>query len=401
MSRERERYRIGRRISIYREWRMWMLDASFPNGDRLRCSLKTQEEPEAFKRAHLFLLEWSKIYRDFPLSFQNDLLWDSIKQEITSEDLESAFTKALGSRLPAQKSVEDSITEYLAFQTGTKSNDEDWVRNVGGQLRMFVTFSGVKTIQEITSQIIANYLADCTTKGQKPKTRKEKLGIIRAWLEWGMRFPKYVTENVADAVPVPVVAKQDVVYLTSEEIGKVLKAVQGDLIAPLVACAIYGGLRREELAQLEAEDVNLAKRVLRVRNKESWSVKTKRARNVPIFDQLAPFLEGLPSKGSIFVAERGGPWVKNLDRLSERVRELLEPVVGHEKAQLQVLRHTFVTHCLLSGVDPYVVARWAGHDVRIQQDRYAGYALGEEPLSLTYKTKKLDRQGVSIKEGEA
>jgi hypothetical protein len=90
MSRERERYRIGRRISIYREWRMWMLDASFPNGNRLRCSLKTQEEPEAFKRAHLFLLEFSKVYREAPLSWQNDLLWDSIKQEITSEDLELA-----------------------------------------------------------------------------------------------------------------------------------------------------------------------------------------------------------------------------------------------------------------------------------------------------------------------
>lgn len=394
MSRERERYRIGRRISIYREWRMWMLDASFPNGDRLRYSLKTQEEPEAFKRAHLFLLEWSKIYRESPLSWQNDLLWDSIKQEITSEDLESAFTKALGSRLPVQKSVEDAITEYLVFQTGTKSNDEDWVKNVGGQLRMFVSFGGVKTIQEITSKMIANYLADCTSKGQKPKTRKEKLGIIRAWLEWAMRFPKYVTENVADAVPIPVVAKQDVVYLTSEEVGKALEAVQGDLIAPVVACAIYAGLRREELAQLEAEDVNLPKRILRVRNKESWSVKTKRGRNVPIFDQLGPFLEGLPSTGSIFLADRGGPWINNLDRLSERVSELLEPAVGREKAQLQFLRHSFVTHCLLSGVDPYVDARWAGHDIRVQQERYAGYALGENPVQLTYGTKALDRQGI-------
>jgi integrase len=377
---------------------MWMLDASFPNGDRLRCSLKTQEEPEAFKRAHLFLLEWSKIYRESPISWQNDLLWDSIKREITAGDLESAFTKALGSRLPAQKSVEDAITEYVAFQTGTKSNDEDWVRNVGGQLRMFVTISGVMTLQEITSQIIANYLAECTSKGQKPKTRKEKLGIIRAWLEWGMRFPKYVTENVADAVPVPVVAKQDVVYLTAEEAAKVLKVVHGDLIAPVIACALYAGLRREELAQLEAEDVNLPKKILRVRNKRSWSVKTKRGRNVPVFDQLAAYFEGLPSKGSIFIAERGGAWIKNLDRLSERVRELLEPVVGREKAQLQVLRHTFVTHCLLSGVDPYVVARWAGHDVRIQQERYAGYALGEDPIQLTYESGPLSHQGISSKE---
>ena len=50
---------------------------------------------------------------------------------------------------------------------------------------------------------------------------------------------------------------------------------------------------------------------------------------------------------------------------------------------LQILRHTWVSHLLLAGVDPYKVARFAGHDYAIQQKHYAGIKLGDKPFPMT------------------
>ncbi len=84
---------------------------------------------------------------------------------------------------------------------------------------------------------------------------------LRIAEEWG-----YISRNVARLVRPPRVTRKEIVPLTSEQAGKLIKATKTDRLHGLYVTALGTGLRQGELLGLRWEDVDLAKGKLTVRH---------------------------------------------------------------------------------------------------------------------------------------
>jgi|SRR5579862_75031 len=291
---------------------------------------------------------------------------------LTATDAQSMIREAVravvGKTALKVVNAETALTEYLAYQTGVKGNKKRHVRNVELILRQFLSKITIENVGEITPTDVEGYLASISALS--PKTRKDRRGMLAAWFTWMKVVKKYITENPAEGIAAPKVSAQDVRYHTSEELTRIIKAAFGHEKEDLVLVAIYTGLRAGELFRLEGEDFDYEGRAIRVRG-----TKTGLNRSVPLMDEILPVLMHLPRKGKLFPFTASGCFMRSIGEVWKAAK-----LTG--KTGLQIIRHSWVSHLLLAGVDPYKVARYAGHDYAVQQKHYAGIKLGDTPFPM-------------------
>ena len=104
---------------------------------------------------------------------------------------------------------------------------------------------------------------------------------------------------------------------------------------------------------------------------ESGKQKTGNTREIPIGDALLSLLKKLPRRSEyVFVNTQGRKYQYHL---TERVKRLGKRI-GLPNLTLHTLRHTFISHLVMSGVDLVTVKEFAGHaDIKTTM-RYAHLA---------------------------
>lgn len=111
------------------------------------------------------------------------------------------------------------------------------------------------------------------------------------------------------------------------------------------------GVGQGEIMYLLGEHIDLTAQVVRFRRK-----KTGKPFDVPIFTHAKEFVEKLRAEGRL---ERGKPVVAY-----RNPRKALATACDHldlADYEPRALRRCFIVHCLESGIDPRVVAKWQGH----------------------------------------
>lgn len=269
--------------------------------------------------------------------------------------------------------VEPALREYLE-QACTYKRPKTLAVDQG-RLRRFFAAVAATHLHEVTPQKVADYLARRhRAEGCSPTTLLRDRETLHAFFEWA-RARRHVEANPVSEVPRPRPPERDIAYLKVREIEAVLRAVRGDLIEGAVATAIYAGLRREEICWLTWEDVDLDRRLLRVRSKtiegESWAPKTRKNRTVPISEALLPFLaaEQLRRRSPLWVfpSPEGCRW--DPDNLSRRLRVLLKR--AGIRCGFLTFRHTFGSQLAQRGVSLFKIARLMGNSPPIAERHYA------------------------------
>ncbi len=184
--------------------------------------------------------------------------------------------------------------------------------------------------------------------------------------------------------------------LTEEEVQKLLEEANG-WFRPVLLTALYSGLREGELINLEWDDVDLKRGVIRIRRKVGWVPKSSgrsiRERDVAIPKQLVEFLEKYkkhPSydDGKVFHNKFG-------DELKPGLRKILMRLTRRcgfpEVTQFHALRHTYATHLIKASKDLQVAMDQLGHaDIRTTM-RYSDMTLERKRKAaerLKYETSK-------------
>ena len=111
-------------------------------------------------------------------------------------------------------------------------------------------------------------------------------------------------------------------FLESHEVPRAL-AELGPTDRPIVATALYAGLRKGELFGLEKRDVDLGRRLLTVRRSYDHDTnKGAREEAVPIASALVPYLEAAlaSSKGALLFPRPDGAMRTEEDKLGKRLR---------------------------------------------------------------------------------
>ena len=197
-------------------------------------------------------------------------------------------------------------------------------------------------------------------------------------MTWGV-----TTTNVATAVKPPPVPHGEIPILTPEQIGLVLRALEGQDLRPIVSFLLTTGCRRGEALALCWKDLDLDKGTVRIeRSLEQtrsgvrvkspktahsrrsiaippWLVAELRAHRARQLEQrLALGLGKAPDDALVFARWDGSPHVPlwATQKFTRTMRAL-----GIAGVTLHALRHTHASALITSGIDVLTVSRRLGH----------------------------------------
>jgi integrase/recombinase XerC len=267
------------------------------------------------------------------------------------------------------------ITEFLQYLGCERNMSEHTVRNYGVDLAQFLNHL-CETRQdsffpdEITHIMIRGFMADLGDKGVSRQTIARKIAALRSFYKYLQRRGRMAV-NPARAVHTPKLEKKIPAFLTIAMMERLLAAPEGGTFIgsrdkAILELIYSAGLRSFELVGLDHADIDLDRRVLRLRGKgmkERVNPVGKFA--VAALEDYLAQKRGHPDKArfdteAVFLNFRG-------QRLTTRsVRRMLSHYAALAGLPSDVsphtLRHSFATHLLQRGADLRVVQELLGHE---------------------------------------
>ena len=164
-------------------------------------------------------------------------------------------------------------------------------------------------------------------------------------------------------------------FLNLDDIDKQLAVLaKSPTLHAMVATLIYAGLRRSEALWLTRDDLDLDRRLLRIRAKtvghEFWQPKTRQNRVVPISTPLLKILAAFSSSGEgpwLFPSPTGKRW--DPDTFSQTLRRVNKEH-GLDWSCLD-FRHAFGSHLAQKGESLYHISEFMGNSPAICRKHYA------------------------------
>ena len=243
---------------------------------------------------------------------------------------------------------------------------------------------GHKRIDQISTDECARFIAALRAKGLAPKT------IASALTPLGRVFSLAIRRGYMDGNPLdrlerserPRIHKREQRVLNHDEIQRLLAACLPSH-RPLIATAIFTGMRLGELLGLVWEDVDFDHGLIHVRYQlaRRWRDKPVRrarlktgaaVRDIPLLPQLGSLLKqhkvASPRSGDrdfVFTTTVGTPQhYRNVERrgLQRAAQRADLEEVGRPVLRVHDLRHTFASHLIVDlGLDVAQVSRILGH----------------------------------------
>ena len=257
---------------------------------------------------------------------------------------------------------------------------------------------------EIGPAHVSDYLSTRLSGGASAKTIHNHCSAIRRF--FGFLCERgYARTNPAAGVSLPRLHQRVARFLDDDELAETLRLARRLDIYAEVALAAYTGLRLSEIIRLQWPDVDLPRRQLLVR-----IAKSRRPRTVPLCRpalaalrlqrrRTGRMLQVFPSRqtyrgGWCYVDRpRAANWwhraIRPIQQGVSKFRSLAPHTTGRG---WHLLRHTFASRAVQSGVSLYKLAAWLGHsDVRttaLYAHLQAGYDPDVEAVAGPARTKR-------------
>lgn len=237
----------------------------------------------------------------------------------------------------------DYAEEWLKIKEKTTkpSTFKEYERSF--RVDLYPKFAG-KTLGEITRTDLQNYLFGIVEEGKMRKA--EKLALMLGCI-FDMANEDFALPSPMKKVVLPHFESKRGKALTRDEEQRLVnyckthKDVEGTDALLVLLCF---GLRRSELKTIEVLD---GKWLQCETSKErlGQNVVLRKIPFTPVVKQLLPYMDFEKAKRT------------NVNTVATRMKRLFPHHHPHE------LRHTFISRCKESGVNPEVVSIWAGHSL--------------------------------------
>ena len=239
-------------------------------------------------------------------------------------------------------------------------------------------YSHIKHLTQMTPIIIEEYQS-FRMKERAPRTKKAitkrtvniEVSSLKTALNKAVKWGLIAFNPMQDTERLKEDDSKLIRALTVEEVSDLLELAEG-WFKPILITAVYAGLREGELLHLEWEDVDFAKKLLRVRRKPGWHPKSSgrsiREREIAIPTELVDFLRTHKVQNRCFddnrvFHNRDGAQLK--PGLRKTFMRLTKKLGFAEVTQFHALRHTYATHLIGACKDITVAKEQLGHaDIR-------------------------------------
>jgi len=322
--------------SIYKRGRVWYI-SYYVNGRRIRKKVGTSK-----KLAELVQKEVEvKIAK-------GELGWEEVKD-------------------PTFKDFQEEYLSYLRVNTRPKTYVR--YRDALDHFRSFLEKNGSLSwkLSQISFSFIEQFKKE-RIKFVKPHTVNIELKVLKAFYNFAIKC-KCAVKNPVNEVSFFRTSEKKPRFLTKEEIKKLLRS--SNSLYPVLYTFLKTGLRKAELINLRWENVDFQRKCILVESNNGWQTKTGNTREIPLGDDVLSILKNLPRKSDyVFLNTQGRKYEYHL---TERVKRLGQSI-GLSDLTLHMLRHTFISHLVMSGVDLVTVKELAGHSDIKTTMRYAHLA---------------------------
>jgi len=296
------------------------------------------------------------------------LLPDKRTAELVEKDLKlkEARGEYLGIREVKAVTFEAFSRDYLKYvETNLSAGRREHVENVNRIA--LVPFFGTRYLKDITPKLVEDFKTE-KARTLKASSVNEYLSVLKAMLNLAVKW-EHIRDNPIKQVKRLKVDATEPPHLSVEEATRLQDACREDRdLYTFTALGLNTGMRVGEIVNLTWADVDLRRRIVKVRPKakaegvKAWRVKTGDLRDIPVND----FLDGVLSRHPRHIAspyvlhhQNGTPYTeKFMGRPIERAGKRAGLSV-HVHPHL--LRHTFGTALAANGVDIETIRRLMGH----------------------------------------
>jgi integrase len=248
---------------------------------------------------------------------------------------------------------------------------------------------GATLIQKLTVADIENWHTTLKIKGRKDgkpisnRTIGHAHRVLSKALRDAVRYNQAI-KNVATLEGAPKVSAREMVILTEDQIGQVLRHFESrPTLHPIVALALSTGARRGELLALRRQDINLNAGQVRIeraleqtrgsiRVKQPKTAHSRRTIAIPpwIIAELRAHMarqqelrlklgQGRAPDGALLFPRWDGA-IRSPYSLTQKFRDAMKKLKLAE-VTFHSLRHTHASQLIASGMDVLTVSRRLGH----------------------------------------
>jgi len=275
------------------------------------------------------------------------------------------------------------LEEFTAHLRDERNLSPHTLRAYEREVAQFAEFAGTemgcRDPRGVSPNVVRAYLAHLHSRRLARISTQRALAAVRTYFRFLGR-EGVVDANPAKVVPTPRAPRKLPEMVTAPQIAEFLEALPATPAGRRDRAALEllyaAGLRAGELVGLDLDDVDLSRRLARVRGKGG------KERLVPFGREAEKALRGyLPDRAAwrsqarapaagepLFVNQRGG-------RLSDRsLRRILDAAVRRvalvHHLHPHTLRHAFATHLLEAGMDLRAIQELLGHASLSTTQRY-------------------------------
>ena len=212
-----------------------------------------------------------------------------------------------------------------------------------------------------------------------PATVNRELAALKALFRQAVAWERLVLSPAA-GISALKEAPNPPRLLTSGEVTRLLAEMPDHLRAAVGVC-VYAGLRKTEVLRLRWQDIDLKAGVLTIISRHGATTKNHETRHVPLNAALAELLRQHPrvlGVQYVFPGRDGKQPLRYLKSalVAAAARAGIDTIHTHQ------LRHAFVSHALMAGIDPVTVQQWVGHKDLRTTLRYAHVGADHERAAI-------------------
>jgi site-specific recombinase XerD len=294
----------------------------------------------------------------------------------------------------SNKNIEDWLERYFVYLKSERQLSPRTIAARKIDLRHFVDFlreekvalqSGVQRLH------VRKYLALLSRGGLSARTVNYKLVTLRTFFKFAAREGAIDHDPTVNLVALKT-PKMLPAVISEKALSQALQlpetsSVEGVRDRAILELFYDCGLRRQELVNLNINDVDLLNLQIRVLGKGSKErlVPLGRAAMQAVVNWLEKRKEfrpaGQPDETALFVNPHGSRMTAS--QVYYRVRQYLKQVTEIDKAHPHVLRHSFATHLLDGGADLMAVKEMLGHSTLSTTQIYTHVSAGR--LKAVYR----------------
>jgi len=272
----------------------------------------------------------------------------------------------------------------LFIEKTKNDNSPRTVTRYKGIIKNFKTFLAkyyphIKKHSHFKPEVFEKYKTYRNEKQAKPKTVNVEIQTLKSIMLYAIE-QGLAKNNPADSVNTIKIKKslEGGRWLTSEEVDKLLK-FSNEWLYPIFYTFIYSGMRKSELENLTWDDIDFARRIIKIRIKDDWTPKTDE-RDIPISDDLLKLLQKQKKKaiGSLVFHDGEGNKIDE-NRLRRNLMSVTKLAGFPDVTKIHSLRHTYGSHLAQQGVPLPAIQKFMGHKNIQTTMVYAHLAPGYRP----------------------